>query len=184
MKNIFIALRLLFYFTLLTGIIYPLCITGMAKRFFANSAQGSLIEYKGKMIGSALIGQNFKTPKYFWPRPSAIDYNPLPSGGSNLGPTSKELQNQVQQRKNQGLAFDLLSTSASGLDPHISPEAAFFQIDRIAQARNLKESSVAELRRIVSSHIEKRQFGFLGEPRVNVLLLNLAVDEKFLDHRL
>ncbi|MGE4107714.1 MAG: potassium-transporting ATPase subunit KdpC [Bacteriovoracia bacterium] len=179
MKNILIGIRLLIVFTVLTGVIYPLAVTGIAKALFARQVGGSLIERSGKAVGSELIGQSFRSEKYFWSRPSAIDYNPMPSGGTNLGPTSKDLQSKVAERKAQGLEYDLLFASASGLDPHISPKAAMLQLERIAKARDLEENHIAELRRLVASFIEGRQFGVLGEPRVNVLKLNLALDERF-----
>jgi K+-transporting ATPase ATPase C chain len=181
--------------TLITGLVYPLAMTGIAKLVFPHRAQGSLIEQNGTVIGSALIGQEFKSEGYFHGRPSATvapdpadatktiaaPYNAANSGGSNLGPTSKALAERVQAsigelKKENSLApvpVDLVTASASGLDPDISPEAALFQVPRVALARKLPEGRLHEL---VSQHTEGRTLGFLGEPRVNVLKLNLALD--------
>lgn len=178
------ALMVVLILSLLTGAIYPLVATGLAQLIFPFQANGSLVKVNGEVVGSALIGQDFSAPQYFWPRPSATGYSPMPSSGSNLGPISQMLAEQVQQRAqalrlanelsaNANLPSDLLFTSGSGLDPHISPEAARLQIDRVAQARNLPFDQVAAL---VEQYIEPRQFGMLGEQRVNVLLLNIALD--------
>ena len=189
------AIVILIALTLLTGLVYPLAMTGIAELVFPRQAEGSMIERDGHVIGSALIGQNFTSEKYFHGRPSATTapdpadpsktvaapYNAANSGGSNLGPSNKALIDRVQSdlEKLKGenpsvpVPVDLVTTSASGLDPHISPEAAFFQVPRVAKARNLAEDRV---RQLVDDHIEGRLLGFLGEPRVNVLLLNLALD--------
>jgi len=178
------ALKVLLLLTLVTGVIYPLAVTCVAQLVFPGQANGSLVKVDGKVVGSALIGQALNAPRYFWPRPSAIEYNPLPSSGSNLGPTSQVLQEQVQKRDQElrliynlpadaQLPPDLLFTSGSGLDPHISPAAARLQIVRVAQARGLTKEQVEVL---VEKYTEQAQFGLLGEPRVNVLLLNLALD--------
>jgi potassium-transporting ATPase KdpC subunit len=181
--------------TLITGLAYPLAITGIAGLIFPRQAQGSLIERDGKVVGSALIGQVFAEDRYFHGRPSAtvapdpkdptknVDapYNAENSGGSNLGPTNKALLDRVQEeigklkKENPAAAvpIDLVTTSASGLDPHISPEAALFQVPRVAKARGLPEE---RLRKLVQERTEGRNFGFLGEPLVNVLSLNLALD--------
>ncbi len=183
-KQIRPAFLTLLVLTLFTGIIYPLAITGLAQIIFPFQANGSLVIVEDKVVGSLLIGQAFNAPQYFWPRPSAVGYNPLPSSGSNLSPTSQVLLEQVQQREQElrllynlpadaSLPADLLFASASGLDPHISPAAARLQIDRVAQARGLTEEQVAAL---VEQYTEPAQFGLLGEPRVNVCLLNLALD--------
>lgn len=183
-KQIRPALLVLLLFILVTGILYPLAVTGLAQLFFPFHANGSLIEVGGQVVGSELIGQAFNDAKYFWSRPSAIEYNPMPSSGSNLGPTSQELQEQVQQREQDlrslyelpadaSLPPDLLFASGSGLDPHISPAAARLQIPRVAQARGMTNEQVANL---VEQSIETAQLGLLGEPRVNVFLLNLALD--------
>lgn len=164
--------------TFLLGLIYPSLVTLIGQLGFPRLANGSLIEKDGKLVGSDLIAQKFESEKYFWPRPSAVDFNPLPSGGSNLGPTSASLKDAVESRRlklGSKAPLDLLFTSASGLDPHISPEAAFYQIPRVAKARGVSES---ELKGQVIRLLERRQFGFLGEDRVNVLKLNLALDKK------
>ena len=172
--------------TLLTGIAYPLLVTGISQLTMPAKANGSLIMQGGKPVGSSLIGQSFSDPKYFWSRPSAT--SPMPnnaasSGGSNLGPTNPALLDAVKARvqalrnadpgNTQPVPVDLVTTSASGLDPHISPAAAEYQLARVARERNLALDS---LRKLVAEHTEDRQFGILGEPRVNVLELNLALD--------
>lgn len=176
MKTQLIAsLKMLLLMTLLLGIIYPLSVTAIAQLGMKNKANGSLLEKEGKLIGSELIGQSFKSDKYFWPRPSAIDYNPLPSGGSNMGPTNQALKEQVAQRLTQGLRAESLFASASGLDPHISQASAKAQIDRIVNARQgLEKERILSL---INKEMEPRDFGFLGEERINVLKLNLALDE-------
>jgi K+-transporting ATPase ATPase C chain len=189
------AIVVLVALTLITGLVYPLAMTGIANVVFNRQAQGSLIERDGKVVGSALIGQEFKSDKYFHGRPSATTapdpadpsksaaapYNAANSGGSNLGPSNKALIDRVQgdldnlKKENPAAAVpgDLVTTSGSGLDPDISPEAAYFQVPRVARARNLAEDKV---RQLVSEHVQERFLGVLGEPRVNVLLLNLALD--------
>jgi K+-transporting ATPase ATPase C chain len=171
--------------TIVAGILYPIAITIVAQLAFHNQANGSLLYRNGTMVGSELIAQQFQTPRYFWPRPSAGSYATVPSGASNYGPTSQKLQAAVKSnadalRKANNLPADapvpadLVFTSASGLDPHISPEAAQFQIARVASARGISQDKVKTL---VEKFIEPRQWGFLGEPRVNVLKMNLALDE-------
>jgi potassium-transporting ATPase KdpC subunit len=189
------AIVVLVALTLITGLVYPLAMTGIAQIVFPNQAQGSLIERDGKLVGSALIGQEFTSDKYFHGRLSATTapdpkdstktvaapYNAANSGGSNLGPSNKALIDRVQtdldklkkENPSAPVPIDLVTTSASGLDPDISPDAAYFQVPRVAKARNLAENQV---RQLVSDHIEDRFLGLLGEPRVNVLLLNLALD--------
>jgi len=189
------ALVILLFLTLLTGLAYPLGITALAGLIFPRQAQGSIVEKDGQPIGSALIGQAFADERYFHGRPSATTtadpndpaktvpapYNAANSGGSNLGPTNKALIERVQGdletlKKDQPSAavpIDLVTTSGSGLDPHISPEAALFQVPRVAKARGMSEDV---LRQLVSRHVEDRQLGFLGEPHVNVLALNIALD--------
>jgi potassium-transporting ATPase KdpC subunit len=186
MKQIWPALKIFLILTLLTGIVYPLVVTGIAQMFFPRQAQGNLVSVGGKVVGSSLIGQKFTDPRYFQPRPSAMDYNPLPSGGSNLGPTSAQLKAQVKQlrdslavingKSREEVPPDLLFASGSGLDPHISPEAAYFQIDRIARVRWGGLAGLQMLHKLVAAHIEKPDLNILGEPRVNVLLLNIALD--------
>jgi potassium-transporting ATPase KdpC subunit len=177
------ALTLLALFTILTGVIYPLVIMGIAQVAFPNQANGSFVVIDGRTYGSELLGQPFDDPKYFWGRPSAAGYNAAASSGSNYGPMNPALLDSVQARINalnaadpdNPLPFpvDLVTASASGLDPHISVAAALYQVHRVASARGLDEAEVASL---VEKYTEGRQFGFLGEPRVNVLLLNLALD--------
>ena len=182
------ALMILLLMTLLTGVAYPLVVTGIAQALFPAQANGSLVVKDGKPVGSRLIGQPFDDPKYFWSRPSAT--SPFPdnagsSSGSNLSPTNADLVKTVQGRvaalraADPGNAIsvpvDLVTASASGLDPHISPAAALYQVPRVAKARKLDPESV---RQLVERHTEGRFLGFLGEPRVNVLTLNLALDGK------
>jgi K+-transporting ATPase ATPase C chain len=187
LKNFLIALKLIVLMTLILGLLYPIAITGITQVIFPHRANGSILINNGKVIGSVLIGQKFESDRYFWPRPSAIDYNPLPSGGSNLGPTSAELQKQIASRRSMLLKahvlsertiipLDLLFTSGSGLDPHISPQAARFQVNRVARARGFDKNSENELHKLIDKYIEPRDFVVLGEPRINVLKLNVALD--------
>ena len=185
MKDIKPALLMLLLFSVICGGIYPAIVTGLAQLLFPNQAQGSLItDSAGKTIGSSLIGQPFSDPKYLWPRPSAATdfaYNPLGSGGSNASLTTPAYLQTVAERLHElrtdgvsgPIAADLVQASASGLDPHISLQAASVQIHRIAQARGLKEEKVA---RIIAAHLEDRQFGFMGAPRINVLAVNLELE--------
>ena len=189
------AIVVLVALTLITGLVYPLAMTGIAKVILPRQAEGSLIERDGKVIGSTLIGQEFKSDKYFHGRPSATSapdpndatktvpapYNAANSGGSNLGPSNKALIDRVQadidalkkENPSQPVPIDLVTTSGSGLDPDISPEAAYFQVPRVAKVRNLPEERV---RQLVNEHIQERFLGILGEARVNVLQLNIALD--------
>ena len=185
MKLIIQSILLTIVFTVLTGVLYPLAITGIAQVAFKDKANGSLIERDGKVVGSELLAQQFTGAKYFWPRPSAGSYATVPSGASNLGPTSGALQSNILNnakafRDGNKLAADapvpadMVCTSGSGLDPHISPAAARLQIARVAAERT---TDVARVTALVEKFIESPQWGVLGEPRVNVLLLNLALDQ-------
>jgi K+-transporting ATPase ATPase C chain len=187
MKQLLIAVRVTLVFAILTGVAYPLLVTGLAKAIFPHQSDGSLIQAGGKTIGSELIGQKFTRPEYFQGRPSAAGndgYDSLASGGSNLGPTNQHLIDRVQADAKKfrdanptatgPLPADLLTASGSGLDPDISPASAEVQIPRVAAARGM---SADALRELVAAHTEGRQFGILGEPRVNVLKLNLALDQ-------
>jgi potassium-transporting ATPase KdpC subunit len=175
------SIRMLVVMTVITGLAYPLIVTGIAQVAFKDQANGSLIYQNEKIVGSSLIGQPFSDPKYFWGRPSAtspMPYNGASSSGSNQGPTNPALKEAVEGRiKDHGgktpVPADLVTASGSGLDPHISPAAAEYQIARVAKARGIQESVLKEL---VQKHTEARQLGILGEPRVNVLQLNLALD--------
>ena len=195
LKELRPALVLLIGLTLITGLLYPLAITGFAQLLFPTQAQGSLIVQDGKVVGSALLGQPFNDPKYFHGRPSATTapdpqdssktveapYNAANSGGSNLGPTSKALADRITadverlkaENPSASVPVDLVTTSGSGLDPDISPDAAYFQVPRVAKARGLPPE---RLRALVESQIQGRTLGLFGEPRVNVLKLNLALD--------
>jgi len=183
LKQIYPAIAITVVLTVLLGIIYPLVVTGLAQVMFPAKAAGSLIEKDGKVIGSSLIGQPFTGAGYFHSRPSAAGtgYDATASGGTNLGPTSQKLMDNIRtaaaslQDENPGtpIPIDLVTASASGLDPHITPAAAEFQVPRISKERGM---TADEVRRLVREHTEGRQFGLLGEPRVNVLELNLALD--------
>jgi K+-transporting ATPase ATPase C chain len=185
-RQVFNALCFFIIFAVITGLIYPLAITGLAQAFFRNQANGSLIDKEGKTIGSELIGQPFSDPKYFWGRLSATvpyAYNAAASSGANLGPSNPELRQavmlriqalqQVDPNNTSPIPVDLVTFSASGLDPDISIAAADYQIDRVARYRNLNADQVVDL---VKRFTRGRQFGILGEPRVNVLQLNMALD--------
>lgn len=191
-KDLKIAFRLFVFLTILTGIIYPLVVTGLAQIFFPYTANGSLIRQGEKTVGSLLIGQSFTEAKYFWSRPSATTpypYNGESSSGSNMGPSNPAFINQIKERvqtfrqfnNNKGLPVpvELVTASGSGLDAEISPWAAFYQVPRIAKERQLQETKLINL---IQQHIQYRTFGILGEPRVNVLRLNLALDELEAQH--
>lgn len=182
-QNLKIAIRYTIITTVLLGIVYPLLITGIAQLTLKKQADGQLISQNGVVIGSAIIGQSFASDKYFHSRPSAAGngYDATSSSGSNLAPSSQKLVTRIngdvakasQDNPGQPVPIDLVTASGSGLDPDITPAAAFYQVHRIARARGLSDDPV---RQLVQSHIEPRQFGFMGEPRVNVLKLNLALD--------
>lgn len=182
-KNLLIAVLMTVVTTILLGIIYPLVVTGLAQLIFPGKANGQLIARDGNIIGSRIIGQSFTGPGYFHSRPSAAGsgYDAANSGGTNLGPTNKVLITRVEQdvaalhaeNPDAPIPVDLVTTSASGLDPNVSIAAAEFQVPRVARARRMTE---AEVQQLLAAHTEGRQFGFLGEPRVNVLELNLALD--------
>jgi K+-transporting ATPase ATPase C chain len=196
LKEVRPAIVFIIALTLITGLVYPLAMTGIAQVIFPYRAQGSIVERDGTVVGSALIGQQFTSEEYFHGRPSATNtpdpndptknvdapYNAANSGGSNLGPTNKALIDRISddveklkaENPSASVPIDLVTTSGSGLDPDISPEAALFQVPRVAKARNLPEE---RLRQLVEDHVEGRALGLLGEPRVNVLQLNLALDQ-------
>jgi K+-transporting ATPase ATPase C chain len=184
-RNLVVAILMTLVTTLLLGIVYPLAITGIAQVMFPSQANGQLLERNGKVVGSRIIGQGFSSPGYFRPRPSAAGtgYDAANSAGTQLGPTNKKLIDSVKanvdaartENANAPVPIDLVTASASGLDPHLSPAAADFQVPRVARERGMSE---AEVRSIVAAHTEGRQLGFFGEPRVNVLELNLELDAR------
>jgi potassium-transporting ATPase KdpC subunit len=182
-----IALKFLLGMTILTGIIYPLIMTGIAQLVFPEKANGSLVIKEGKIVGSTLIGQKFDSAIYFWSRPSAIDYNPIPSSGSNLGPISNKLKKLTEERRKAfavknsikdtlSVPKEMIFASASGLDPHISPEAALMQVERVVSTRNYNEAQKQKVLGLIKSIKKGPQFSLLGEPRINVFELNLALD--------
>ena len=185
-KNLITAILMTVATTILLGIIYPLVVTGLAQLIFPKQANGQLIQKNGKTIGSSVLAQGFSSPAYFHPRPSFAGngYDPTNTNGSQLGPTNQKLIDRVKgdtstahaDNPNSPVPIDLVTGSASGLDPHITPAAAEFQLPRVAKERG---TTVEQLRALVQKHTEDRQFGFLGEPRVNVLELNLGLDERF-----
>ena len=186
-RQIITGLRFLALMIILTGVVYPGLVTIITSIFFPNEAQGSLIERNGVIIGSKLIGQNFDSQKYFWSRPSFINYNPLSSGASNLSLLNPLLIKEIIQREKAFLQDnkmkddlsippEMVTASASGLDPHISPASALFQVNRVAQARGMDKGKQDQIVDLINDLTEKRQFSLLGEPRINVFLLNLKID--------
>ncbi|MGC9151970.1 MAG: potassium-transporting ATPase subunit KdpC [Microbacter sp.] len=186
-KPLFTAIKILLAFTFLTGVVYPLAITGIAQLVFPHKSNGSIVMINGQPRGSELIGQTFNDPRYFSSRPSAGDYNAVPSSASNLGPTSDSLKILIENRRQAFIAFNHLpantvvpnemeTASGSGLDPHISPESAYLQMDRICSVRGYSAAQRQLLQQLIVKHTEKAQFGVLGEPRVNVLALNCDLD--------
>ncbi len=185
-RNLVVAALMTVVLTILLGLVYPLVMTGLAQAFFRDKANGQLRERGGHLVGSEIIGQGFASPAYFHSRASAAGngYDPTSSGGTNLGPTNKKLIDAVtaaagaarRENPDAPVPIDMVTTSASGFDPDITPDNAMFQAPRIARARGLTETDV---RRFVEQHVQPRQLGFLGEPRVNVLRLNLDLDDRF-----
>ena len=189
-RNLLVAVLMTAVTTVVFGLGYPLVVTVLAQAIFPDKANGQLVVRNGRAVGSRIIGQAFTSPSYFHSRPSAAGtgYDPTSSGGTNLGPTNAKLIDAVKaaaaaaraDNPSAAIPMDLVTSSASGLDPHISPEAAAFQVPRVARARGVPP---AELQTLVDANTEGRQLGFLGEPRVNVLMLNLAMDERWANHR-
>ena len=188
MKSLKTSLKIFLFFTILTGVIYPLIVTGVGQVLFHDKANGSILKQDGKAIGSLLIGQQFESVKYFSSRPSTTNYQTLPSGASNYGITNKKLFNLVTERKSQFLAVnqldeqtivpsEMLFASGSGLDPHISPKAALLQVDRIVKSRQFDYNQKQQLLQSISGLTQSPQYLILGEQRINVLLLNLKLDE-------
>jgi potassium-transporting ATPase KdpC subunit len=188
-QNLISAVLITIVTTIVLGLVYPLVVTGLAQVLFHDKANGQLIDRGGHVVGSAIIGQGFTAPGYFHSRASAAGqgYDAANSGGTNLGPTNKKLVDAVKaavdrakkEDPNADIPVDMVTTSASGFDPHITPDNAMFQVPRVSKARGISQD---ELRTLVRDHIEGRQLGFLGEPRVNVLMLNLALDERWPGH--
>jgi K+-transporting ATPase ATPase C chain len=187
-RQLIISLKIFVLMVVITGILYPLLITGIAKMFFNSKANGSLVLQNNEIIGSELIGQKFDSLTYFWSRPSATDYNTLPSGGSNLGPTSAKLMSLVSDRKRLFMKYNGISAaseipsemvfaSASGLDPHITPEAALLQVDRIVKYRRFSEEQQRKVVDLITNLTEDPQFHLFGQERINVFLLNLSLDK-------
>ncbi|MBW0435171.1 potassium-transporting ATPase subunit KdpC [Leptospira yasudae] len=188
LQTSFIALRTLLILTCITGVFYPIVVTGFGEKLFRFNANGSLLYQGDELVGSELIGQKFTKREYFWSRPSVVDYGTVPSGASNQGATNASLKKSVEERRafllkehpdQKVVPADLLFASGSGLDPHISPEAARFQIHRVANARKLNAEQISRLNEILASSIEKPSLGYIGEKRINVLRLNLKLDQEF-----
>jgi len=187
MKRLLTGSLFLLMATLLTGIIYPVVVTVFANLFFREKATGSLVTSNGSKIGSVLIGQKFDSLKYFWSRPSSVEYNPMPSGGSNLGPLNPKLREEITRRsesfilgnqllREHNIPAEMIFASGSGLDPHISPEAALIQLKRVAKARGFDQVMENNLAEIIQDLTEGRQYFIFGEPRINVFKLNLMTD--------
>ena len=182
MKTFLVSLRMFLLLTLLTGIAYPMIVWGIGNAFFSKEIAGSLVYKDGIVIGSRLIEQEFASDKYFHPRRSANQFATVPSGASNFSATSKVLKEEVEKRRakyGEQAPDDLLTSSGSGLDPHLSPKAVFFQMDRVAKARNLTEEQKLKLENLINRMVETPQFGFMGSLRVNILSLNLELDRVF-----
>ena len=179
MKHWLVSFRAVFVFTLLTGALYPAAVTVLGQVFLPGKSSGSLIRREAKVLGSELIAQSFSHPKYFWPRPSAVKHDAASSGATNQSLTAEDFKKAVWEREAQGMTHEMRFASGSGLDPHISPEAARSQIQRVAANRGLNADQTKVLALLIEARTEQRQFGFLGEPRVNVLNLNLELDERF-----
>ena len=179
MKSMLVSLRVLLAFTLMTGVLYPLGITAVGLAFFKKEATGSLAVIDGKVVGSELIAQGFTQDRYFWPRPSTAKYDAANSGASNQGLTSAALIQDIQKRENEGAVADMRFSSGSGLDPHISGQAARSQVERIVKARHLTGEKTQKLATLLVASIEGRQLRIFGEERVNVLKLNMKLDQEF-----
>ncbi|KHD87050.1 MAG: hypothetical protein OM95_16450 [Bdellovibrio sp. ArHS] len=178
MKSFIVSIRIFLFMTVLLGGIYPVAVTLLGQALFPWQARGSLLEKNGHIVGSELIAQKFVDRRYFWPRPSAGDYATVASGASNAAPTSESLKVAVLERRLQGAVGEMLFTSGSGLDPHISVAAARAQVQRVVQERKLSQEQTVLVEKLIQAYTENRQWGLLGEVRVNVLKLNLALDEK------
>lgn len=186
MRVLFQAMMMVVLLTLIGGVMYPAVVTVIGQALWPEESNGSLVKVNDTIVGSALLAQSFKQPKYFWPRPSASNYGTLPSGASNLGPTSAELLKQIAERRRSlsaanpnapsSIPIDALTASASGLDPHISLQSATMQVERVGRARGLSDSKKVDLMALINNHYENRQLRIFGEPRINVLLLNLELD--------
>ena len=176
----FAAIKILIFFSLLTGVVYPIFVTGISQLIFKEKANGSLIEHNNKIIGSELIGQNFNSPKYFQLRPSIINYDPgLAGGATNLSATSAVLINSIKERSKIFKSHDLLTNSASGLDPHLSKSAVYEQVENIMMARGIDKSDEKKVFKLIDKLTEKKTFGFLGNERINIVKLNLQMDKSF-----
>ncbi|TGK39214.1 potassium-transporting ATPase subunit KdpC [Leptospira gomenensis] len=188
LKFVSTSFRTFIFLTFVTGILYPLTVTGFAERFFPFQSGGSLVRSGELILGSELLAQKFTKNEYFWPRPSASDYSAVASGASNASPTNSSFKEKVLERKNfllnshpgkTEIPAELLFTSGSGLDPHVSPASVFFQWERVAKARKLDTERIKKLRGMIEASVEKSDFGFIGENRINVLRLNLQLDSEF-----